>query len=386
MHEEPATSLAELPQSSVILTVLAQLPLLASRSNSVDDSALLCSQKVIQVLFRADSELAREVASALLERLCGLSDSTAQKIRAWLVFANDERKFNLPVVSILIKQGVLGLSDFEGQLAKVVLKESQPSTINFLSQLVRHLLTNKIASREQLMRAIEALFRVNQQGMGTELSHRLETDLKRDNKQPMVLREKLIRHFVDWVRWYQGPKQDEDAFQDYIDSLQEDGVLTSENLMSLFFRSMSFYGSWFDMADRRYYSCHGSLRRELYEANRKRRYRGHWHLYTCRCSWYTGHSPAQVLGSRGRRTRRGAQQGEIHAQGYVLPASWWFAVLTHFMISSLHHCARAMQTTRRPRASLRRCSETPLSPVLVPLYELHSDGRTSIHGPTRAVC
>jgi CCR4-NOT transcription complex subunit 1 len=90
LPSETASSLVQLPANSDIAVVLAQLPVLAARSLHTDETALACAQKVVQLLYRAPTELAREVYATLLERLCSLSEKVTREVLAWLIYAEDE--------------------------------------------------------------------------------------------------------------------------------------------------------------------------------------------------------------------------------------------------------------------------------------------------------
>jgi CCR4-NOT transcription complex subunit 1 len=69
---------------------LAQISLTAARSAARDETTLSCSQKVVQLLYRAETPLAREVYATLLERLCGISVKVGKEVTAWLVYAEDD--------------------------------------------------------------------------------------------------------------------------------------------------------------------------------------------------------------------------------------------------------------------------------------------------------
>ena len=90
MAAETATSLAQLPTNHDIVTVLAQVPMLAIRSANVDETALACSQKVVQLLYRSENDISREAYATLLERLCALSEKVLREVVAWLIYAEDE--------------------------------------------------------------------------------------------------------------------------------------------------------------------------------------------------------------------------------------------------------------------------------------------------------
>lgn len=242
------SSLAQLPANSDIAVVLTQLPVLAARSVQTDDTALACSQKVVQLLFRSTTDIGREVYATLLQRLCQLSEKVAKEVVSWLIYAEDERKYDCRVTVALIKLDILPLAELEGQLSKSVLRDPKTSSINFLAQLIRHLLNEKppLASREQLVRGIEALAQTDQAGKGTETSSCLLEELRVSagggpaavaQTEDREVKEKLTRFFVTWVRVYQQSTSVEKSFVDYVMKLQDQGVLKGEDLSSRFFRS-----------------------------------------------------------------------------------------------------------------------------------------------------
>ncbi|KAJ1018765.1 hypothetical protein NDA13_006452 [Ustilago tritici] len=85
--------LSELPQDHKIQHALCLIPMVAAQSSSRDETALALSQEVVQLLFKIDSKLGRKV----LDRLCEISLKAAREVSAWLIYAEDERKFNVPV-------------------------------------------------------------------------------------------------------------------------------------------------------------------------------------------------------------------------------------------------------------------------------------------------
>jgi CCR4-NOT transcription complex subunit 1 len=96
LASETAVTLSQLPASSDIAVVLTQLPVLAARSLHTDETALACAQKVVQLLYRAGNDLAREAYATLLESLCSLSEKVIREVMAWLVYAEDEARSTLP--------------------------------------------------------------------------------------------------------------------------------------------------------------------------------------------------------------------------------------------------------------------------------------------------
>ena len=76
--------------------MLNQIPLLVSQSYNPDEVALIMSQKVVQLLYKNDTPLSRDIYVLLLEKLCEMSKKVGREVNAWLLYADDE-------VGILLK-------------------------------------------------------------------------------------------------------------------------------------------------------------------------------------------------------------------------------------------------------------------------------------------
>src|SRR5204862_4527243 len=94
---------ASLPPNHDIRLLVKEIPLLATQSFNRDETALHFSQKVVQLLYKNDSNLSREVYVTLLEKLCEISYKVNKEVTAWLIYADDEVGFNVYLYSILIK-------------------------------------------------------------------------------------------------------------------------------------------------------------------------------------------------------------------------------------------------------------------------------------------
>jgi len=90
ISKSPQASWASLPQNHDIRLLVNQIPLIAAQSIHRDETALNFSQKVVQLLYKNESNLSREVYVVLLEKLCELSFRVAKEVTAWLIYADDE--------------------------------------------------------------------------------------------------------------------------------------------------------------------------------------------------------------------------------------------------------------------------------------------------------
>lgn len=167
---ESASTLVRLSPESDIRQLLQQIPQIAIGAINRDETALGCSQKIVQLLYRSETAVAREVYVFLLERLCSISVKVAKEVTAWLVYAEDERKFNVPVTTALIQARLINAAELDVQLAKFISREYRPTVVDFAARFVAECLMEvpPVATREQLVNSLEALAQATRLGKGTE--------------------------------------------------------------------------------------------------------------------------------------------------------------------------------------------------------------------------
>jgi CCR4-NOT transcription complex subunit 1 len=95
ISKSPYASWASLPSNHEIRLLVKEIPLLATQSFNRDETALHFSQKVVQLLYKNDSNLSREVYVMLLEKLCEISYKVNKEVTAWLIYADDEVRFDI---------------------------------------------------------------------------------------------------------------------------------------------------------------------------------------------------------------------------------------------------------------------------------------------------
>ena len=162
-------SLASLPQDHELRAILRRIPVVAARSTNPDEAALAFSQKLVQMLYKAEKTLTREALVILLERLCEVSVAAAKEVTAWLVYAEDERKFNVPVTIALVRAGLINIVELDSQLAKVCARDFRASAIDFAADLAHECLREPaVATRGQLQEIVNALQQAVQRNKATE--------------------------------------------------------------------------------------------------------------------------------------------------------------------------------------------------------------------------
>lgn len=89
-HMPPSQNIALLSPNHDISLFTRQILLLAAQSLDREETALAFSQKVVQLLYKASTQLGREVYAALLARLCDSSQQVTREATEWLIYAEDE--------------------------------------------------------------------------------------------------------------------------------------------------------------------------------------------------------------------------------------------------------------------------------------------------------
>lgn len=86
----PSQTPSAVPPSPEITILIRQILNIVSQSPDREETGLAFSQKVVQLLYKAQTQLGREVYVALLERLCDASQQVAREATEWLLYAEDE--------------------------------------------------------------------------------------------------------------------------------------------------------------------------------------------------------------------------------------------------------------------------------------------------------
>ncbi|KAL1947536.1 hypothetical protein VTO73DRAFT_13260 [Trametes versicolor] len=252
----PITSLAALPPNHEVRHLVRQILFLAVDSLDRTRTPLLMSQKIVQLLYKTPSQLGREIYVALLDQLCHSFEDVAKEAITWLVYAEDERKFNVPVTVTLLRSGLVTIIQEDQQLAKQLYTDPRPSLQTFAAGLIREYLAADppLSTQGQFSYSMEILTQLAQSNKANDEVLRLLDELRgvrrpaqaaaeaQPIRQPSVkpetesLREKLFIWFQQWVSIYQRSHSPEKSFVPYITQLTRQGILKAEDTSSFFFR------------------------------------------------------------------------------------------------------------------------------------------------------
>ncbi|KAF9052783.1 Not1-domain-containing protein [Panaeolus papilionaceus] len=256
MLQYPNQSLASLPQNHDVRHLVRQIYMLADEALERDRTSLILSQKIVQFLYKTSSPLGREVYVAILDQLCRTFEEVAKEAIAWLLYAEDERKYNVPVTVTLLRSGLINPSLQDRQLAKLLLEDGRQLIQNFASNVIRECLSADppFVSQAQFMYSIDVLSQLVQENKATEDANRLIDDLHGIVRRPTIpssdptlapqpmkpemdqLREKLFIWFQQWINIFQRSSSPEKSFVPFITQLTKQGILKVEDVSSFFFR------------------------------------------------------------------------------------------------------------------------------------------------------
>ncbi|KAJ1926927.1 CCR4-NOT core subunit cdc39 [Tieghemiomyces parasiticus] len=176
---------AELPQQHDIRLLMREILVLVIRSAARDDTALDFAQTVVQLLYKNESNLAREVFVILLDKLCGLSPKAQREVTHWLTYADDERKYSVPVTVALIKARLISVPEQDRQLAKLM-EGGRAPVAEFAAHLIRKCVLDPqpCGSRADFAASVDALARLSARGRAPAGATALLEDLQRATQPP----------------------------------------------------------------------------------------------------------------------------------------------------------------------------------------------------------
>ncbi|WVF70722.1 hypothetical protein IAT40_005515 [Kwoniella sp. CBS 6097] len=252
LSQAPVSQISALPADHDIRSLIRGVVIIANQSVHRENTTLTIAQKVVQLLYRSTIQLAREVYVYLLQQLCELSPKVSKEVKQWLVYAEDPRKFNVPVTVTLIRAQSISVHELDGALAQLIVRSSAPEVVSFVVQLIRECCVSEQAfiPRNGFASSLAALLKVHEMGRASPPAEALLDELRGGparspapqavDSKPAIdskLQERLAHYFLEWVRVFSTSKNAEVAFVPYITYLQKEGILNGEDVSSAFYRT-----------------------------------------------------------------------------------------------------------------------------------------------------
>lgn len=237
-----APNFAALPPLHEIRMIVRQISMLAMSSFDKVEAARAFAQKAVQLLYKSETQLSREMYVVLLEHLCEVSPNVGTLVTYWLTHVDDERKYNVPVTIALIKAGLINLPEQDQELA-VMIENGRPSAIDFAAHLIYAcVFKEKLVGHQEFMASLESLSRLRGNVPETvlalmeELREALHNPGSKEPDEEGGFREQCRFLFAEWVRVYQHPSTTDKVQSAFLTQLSQQNIFQAEDMTSLFFR------------------------------------------------------------------------------------------------------------------------------------------------------
>ncbi|KAG4304332.1 hypothetical protein PORY_002307 [Pneumocystis oryctolagi] len=243
--------LADVPLDHDIYKLLKQICSSTAqlKASVKDDIILICAQRILQLLFKGnESILTIETLSVLLEKLSKQSPKMAKDVEVWLIYSDDKRKLDTNVMAVLIKVGLITLSELDLQLSRQIMKQNSviiEFTVSLIKKLVlfmpissfRTNFANCLDVFETFSRRNEAPQSVIEllQFLHASSMEKSKTNAFSSMNEPSI-QEQLAYIFAEWIRLLTHPASNEKTYVAFILQLQHEKIITDEQLSYTFFR------------------------------------------------------------------------------------------------------------------------------------------------------
>ncbi|KAI9026639.1 CCR4-Not complex component, Not1-domain-containing protein [Phycomyces nitens] len=256
-NQTNVSSFSALPNHHDIRAIIRQIPALAASSFDKEEAARNFAQKVVQLLYKSETQLSRETFVVLLESLCGVAPNVGTLVTSWLTHADDERKYNVPVTVALIKSGLIHLPEQDPELGHLI-DSGRTSAIDFTARLIRACVfgENPLANPQDFMSSLEALGRLrgnvpesvlmlmedirrysqHQVNDAQDIRRLAHNQVKDPQEDEPSLRSRLEYLFTDWVHVYHRNTTTEKAQNAFIAQVAQQSILKVEDVSMLFYR------------------------------------------------------------------------------------------------------------------------------------------------------
>ncbi|KAJ3175056.1 hypothetical protein HDU87_006452 [Geranomyces variabilis] len=256
-------SLDSLPSQHAILEILREIPALFAQPYNRDEMALLFAQKVVNMLYMSKRPLSREICIALLQKLCDVSKRLVKEIKEWVLYHDDDRKYNVQATFAIVQATFLTLPELDMQLARLMDARARPKVIQYAIELIEKFnaappahgdqpqAPPSIAIQSDFFNSLKILGLLASRGKVPEgwiqrlaalkckvplFSLKDLTSKGAGENETATLREHLAAVFHDWVRTFYHPGSNERTHAAFIQQLQQQGILRAEAISPLFFR------------------------------------------------------------------------------------------------------------------------------------------------------
>ncbi|KAI7901129.1 CCR4-Not complex component, Not1-domain-containing protein [Cokeromyces recurvatus] len=236
------TAISQLPPNHDICLLIRQTPLLISQSPSPLQTMITFVEKVVLMLYQSNTAFALEVYTMFLQSLFEISSEVTKETLSWLIYADDERKYNVSAVAMLIRYELLPLEEYDVQLAKLINAKAD-SVIEYATSLISTCLLSQtpITFLEDHILTVSSLYKLVKNDEAPANVVALMNDLRKLVEEPYkdVIKQnidclELRMLLAEWIRLFQHPMATDTIFTTLVERVLE--INKTEEQRCFFFR------------------------------------------------------------------------------------------------------------------------------------------------------
>lgn len=235
------TNISQLPPNHDICLLIRQIPLLVSQSPQPLQTMVTFVEKVVLMLYQSNSPFGLEVYTMFLQSLFEISAEVTKETLSWLIYADDERKYNPSAIAMLIRYELLPLEEYDVQLAKLINAKAD-SVIDFATNLMRICLLSEqpVTFLEDHILTVSSLYKLVKNDEASPNIIALIDGLRKQVEEPYKDIKKdidcleLRMLLAEWVRLCQHPMTTDDIFRTLAENVMK--KTSEEDHRYFFFR------------------------------------------------------------------------------------------------------------------------------------------------------
>ncbi|TYH38529.1 hypothetical protein ES332_D12G116000v1 [Gossypium tomentosum] len=260
--------------------VISEVPEIILRCVSRDEAALAVAQKVFKGLYEnASNSLHVSAHLAILAAVRDVCKLAVKELTSWVIYSEDERKFNKDITVGLIRSELLNLAEYNVHMAKYIDGGRNKAAMEFAVSLLQTLVSDESRVISELHNLVDALAKVaSKPGAPESLQQLIEmirnpsasmaalssatvakedkAKQSRDKKgpshapanrednssmealepDPAGFKEQVSMLFAEWYQICELPGANDGPCNHYILQLYQNGLLKGDDMTERFFR------------------------------------------------------------------------------------------------------------------------------------------------------
>jgi CCR4-NOT transcription complex subunit 1 len=281
ISEKLETLVAGEAKEGEVQAIIAEVPAIILRCISRDEATLAVAQKVFKGLYENASNGAHVSAHlAILAAIRDVSKLVVKELTSWVMYSDEDRKFNKEVTIGLIRNDLLNLAEYNVHMAKLLDAGRNKSATEFAISLVQTLLISdptiiselhnlvdalaKLAARPGSPESLQQLIEIARNPSAVPLSslavgkEDIMTRQSRERKaagnsapvreeysvpesvepDPAGFRDQVSMFFKEWCRICELPGANDAACAHFVLQLLQSGLLKGDVISDRFFRCL----------------------------------------------------------------------------------------------------------------------------------------------------